>query len=66
MNGEKIPDADTRPVKTHYRVQGMKNIAAQSADNVIPGSSITSTLKVYGVHRTGHIWKMQSNGIFIY
>lgn len=47
MKGEQIPDVDTHPVKTHYQEQGMKSIAVQFAVNVIQGSSITSTLKVF-------------------
>ncbi|EOZ9390551.1 hypothetical protein ACQYE5_002485 [Enterobacter cancerogenus] len=47
VNGEKIPDADIHFVRIRYQEQGIESIAVQSVDNVIPGNSITSTLKAF-------------------
>lgn len=47
VNGEKIPDVDIHFVRIRYQEQEIESIAVQSVDNVIPGNSITSMLKVF-------------------
>ena len=47
MNGEKILDVDIHFVRIRYQEQEIESIAVQSVDNVIPGNSITSMLKVF-------------------